>query len=469
MDSSDGSTARLDPALADAAARPHRTAFAFALRFLLVLAGYYLAARLGLLIPYVGTHISLVWLPTGIAVAAFRRWGAGMAPAVYVAAVAANASIGGPLWIAALVGVGNTAGTALAAWLLRALGLRRPPAAPARRLGLPGAVALGMCVTSLNGVAWLRVAGAPEAAHFGQAWLSWLVGDSVGALLAGVPLDRLEPRRRRQGLRRRGPGNAALQADRAGLRPRVFSTALDKDSALVFPLLALPFFLLALLAMRGGVVASSTGVLVLAMAAAWGTARGLGRSRVHDARAGSLALWSYITAQACTSLLICGMGMALQASQRQFAAFLQNTPDGILVIDEQGTLLHANAGVRDDAGTGRHRAGGTPRRRGAARRGGRDRGADRRRRRADHHRADAAGRRRRGPARRMPRSRATSRRAGTGRPTSACATSRRPGGRRPCSRPARRASRPSATTCRRCSPTSIARRPTASPTRISCR
>ena len=341
MDSSDGGSARLNQAMADAGERPTPDGFAFALRFVLVAAGYYVAARLGLLIPYVGTHISLVWLPTGIAVAALWRWGAGMAPAVYVGAAAANASIGGPLWIALLVGVGNTAGPWLAAFLMKRWGfddrlLRRRDVS-----AFVMAVALGMGVTSLNGVAWLRVAGAPEAAHFGQAWLSWLVGDSVGALLAGVPLIAWN---RRAAARPFGGGwrILALQAIVLACGLVVFSSALDKDSALVFPLLALPFFVLALLAMRGGVVASSSGVLVLSMAAAWGTARGAGPFALHDPRAGSLALWSYITAQGCTGLLISGMGMALQSSRRQFAAFLQNTPDGILVIDAQGTLLHAN-------------------------------------------------------------------------------------------------------------------------------
>ena len=66
--------------------------------------------------------------------------------------------------------------------------------------------------------------------------------------------------------------------------------------------------------MRGGVIAASIGVLPLSVAAGFGTARGLGPSALHDLRAGSLALWSYVTAQACTSLLICNLCMALQAS-----------------------------------------------------------------------------------------------------------------------------------------------------------
>ena len=344
MDSTDDRLGPRESARHGGPARAFPPGFALVLRLAAVVAGYYLTARLGLLIPYMGTHVSLVWLPTGVAVAAFRRWGPGMAPAVYLAAVAANASIGGPLWIAALVGFGNTAGTGLAAFLLQRWGfddrlLRRRDV-----MAFFAAVVAGMLVTSSNGIAWQRVAGAPDAAQPGQAWLSWLVGDVVGALLAGVPLIAWSRRGAAQAFGgRQGAANVALQAVVLGCGLAVFSAWPDKDSALVFPLLALPFFLLGMLAMRGGIIASSTGVLALSMAAAWGTARGFGPFAAHEPRAGSLALWCYITAQGCTSLLICGMGMALQSSQRQFAAFLQNSPDGILVINERGILVHANA------------------------------------------------------------------------------------------------------------------------------
>ena len=344
MDSTDGRSARPGPGQAGAPARALPDAGLFGLHALLVAAGYYLAARLGLLIPYVGTHISLIWLPTGIALAAFRRWGLGMAPAVWLAATAANASIGGPLWVSLGIGAGNTAGTALAALLLRRFGfddrlLQRRDIAVFLL-----AVALGMCVTSLNGVLWLFAAGAPEAAHGVQAWVSWLVGDSVGALLAGVPLIACSRAGVAQAFGgRSGMPNLGLQALVLACGLTAFSGWLAPGSAFVFPLLALPFFVLALLAMRGGVVAAAIGVLSLSIAAGYGTARGFGPFAPHEPRAGSLALWGYITAQACTSLLICGMGMALQASRRQFEAFLRHSADGLLVIDDHGRLLHANS------------------------------------------------------------------------------------------------------------------------------
>ena len=36
---------------------------------------YFVTGWLGLRTPYTGLHITLVWLPTGIAVAALLRWG----------------------------------------------------------------------------------------------------------------------------------------------------------------------------------------------------------------------------------------------------------------------------------------------------------------------------------------------------------------------------------------------------------
>ena len=43
--------------------------------FFLALA-YFATGRLGLLLPAFGSNITLIWLPSGIAVAALLRWGA---------------------------------------------------------------------------------------------------------------------------------------------------------------------------------------------------------------------------------------------------------------------------------------------------------------------------------------------------------------------------------------------------------
>jgi integral membrane sensor domain MASE1 len=41
-----------------------------------------MTGRLGLLLPFVGSNITLIWLPTGIAVAALMRWGLPVWPGI---------------------------------------------------------------------------------------------------------------------------------------------------------------------------------------------------------------------------------------------------------------------------------------------------------------------------------------------------------------------------------------------------
>ena len=312
-------------------------------RWVLVVCGYYLAARLGLLIPYVGTHVSLVWLPTGIALAAILRWGGGMTTAVFAGAMWANATIGGPLWLAAGIGFGNSVGPWIATLLLRHWQLDNRLLRRRDMLAFLGAVLLGMTVTATNGTCWLRVAGLLDEAHWAGAWSTWWIGDSVGALLSGITLVAINRAALKQSFAG-GAGlvNAGVQGLALSCGIAVFSPFLTSGSALLFPLLALPFFLIPLLALRGGVVNSSLAVLLLSMAAAYGTSQGHGPFAQQDAQAGILALWSYITAQACTALLICGMATELQSTKRQFSAVVQHAHDAIVIIGPTDAVVAVN-------------------------------------------------------------------------------------------------------------------------------
>ena len=82
---------------------------------------YFATGWLGLQVPYTGSHITLIWLPTGIAVAALLRWGWRMAPGVYLGAFLVNLAIGSSWPLAAAIAVGNTLAPLLTAgWLKRA-------------------------------------------------------------------------------------------------------------------------------------------------------------------------------------------------------------------------------------------------------------------------------------------------------------------------------------------------------------
>jgi len=317
------------------------------LRMGLAALAYYLAARLGLLIPYIGSHVSLIWLPTGIALAAYLRWGTSMAPAVLLGAFLINYQIGTPAWAAAGMAAGNALGPWLSARLLVRLGF---DATLTRRTDLGHyllAVALGMLVTASNGCTWLRLAGFLTSEQWAAAWITWWTGDAVGALLGGIPLVAMSRASMRSSFAgRRGRFNMALLGLVLACGLLTFSPWTAPSTALTFPLLALPLFLMAVLALRAGVLAASLAVLLLSGTAAWGTAGGIGPFAGHDTHAGLLALWSYVTAQACTGVLICGLAAELLSSQRQQQAQFQHASEGIVMIDPEGQLTALNPKAR---------------------------------------------------------------------------------------------------------------------------
>jgi diguanylate cyclase (GGDEF)-like protein/PAS domain S-box-containing protein len=320
---------------------------------------YYLTARLGLLIPYVGTHVSLVWLPSGVAIAALMRWGGAMAAGVFAAAFAVNVEVGGAPSMALGIASGNMLGPWLCTLLLRRWNFDR---AMTRRLDLGLyllAIMAGMVVTATGGTFWLRWAGVLSASQWGPAWMTWWTGDVVGALLGGVPLLAITSATARETFGgRRGGLNAALLAGVLACSLLSFSTL--PAPALLFPLLSLPLFITAILALRAGVLAASLSVLLLSGAAAWGTARGVGPFAGHDARAGLLALWSYITALACTSVLICGLAAELLSSRRQQASLFRHADDGIALVGPDGRIGALNPAaaamleVQPSEAVGRH-------------------------------------------------------------------------------------------------------------------
>ncbi len=92
-------------------------------------------ARVGLRYASIGHSVSLVWPPTGIAIAALAILGYRYWPGIALGAFLANAATPVPLLAAAGIAAGNTLEGLIAAFLLRRLG------GPHLRLDAP----LGRC------------------------------------------------------------------------------------------------------------------------------------------------------------------------------------------------------------------------------------------------------------------------------------------------------------------------------------
>jgi integral membrane sensor domain MASE1 len=140
---------------------------------------------LGLQMPYAGSHITLVWLPTGIAVAALIRLGWAIWPGIFIGALLANLSVGSSWPLAAGIAVSNTLGPLLTRGLLRRTGFHAAFDRQ-RDIGLfIAASAVGMTVSAAGGCMNLYLAGWMPLQDLGTTWLSWWMGDTVGVLLAG--------------------------------------------------------------------------------------------------------------------------------------------------------------------------------------------------------------------------------------------------------------------------------------------
>ena len=136
------------------------------------------------MLPFFGSNITLVWLPTGIAVAAFMRWGYGLWPGVFIGAWLVNFSLGSPLWVVTGIAVTNSLGPLLTAYLVGKLSLHSELDRVKDILILVIASAMGMFVSAGGGVGSLVLFGLLPSQDAISALLCWWAGDFVGVLLA---------------------------------------------------------------------------------------------------------------------------------------------------------------------------------------------------------------------------------------------------------------------------------------------
>ncbi len=268
-------------------------------------AGYYAAARFGLRYASIGRSISLVWPPTGIALAALTALGLRYWPSVAVAALLANLATPVPPLTAGLIACGNTLEAVLAAALLRRASgadLRLDAARIVRTLVLV-AVPLGAVVSAGFGVTALQLAGALEhstATAFGV----WWTGDLLGGLVVGpLLLAWLLPRP--TGAHTRGIVEIALVCLGTVAVAELLLGTLVRVPVLQqvdYLYLLFPFVIWA--ALRFGTRGVTLATFTVAVVAVWHTSRGGGPFIGTSGPATLFAAACYLAAVAVTGLAL---------------------------------------------------------------------------------------------------------------------------------------------------------------------
>ena len=341
----------------DQPVRPLRPLSDYPILFNLALAVLHvLAAQLGLLLAHPETHVTLVWPPSAIALAAVLLFGYRVWPGLFIGDVVVAVMEGHPPLMWAVGPVGNTLAAVVGAWLLRSFVDFDPHLRRVKDvfwLALGGGLLATMIAATL-GVGALTSSGRITAQQAPGAWLSWWLGDTVAVsviapalLVLGTQIKEGDgPLPDRRTLARAAlpftlliavnvsvfGGVAQLLPQRAGL-PVAFA---------VFPALIW-------IAMRLDLAGASLAVLITAIIGITATALGYGPFTGPNPNQNLGVLWGFVGVTALTTLPLGAAVRERRRAEEQLAvrqqlweSLMANTPDLVYFKDADHGLIMAS-------------------------------------------------------------------------------------------------------------------------------
>jgi signal transduction histidine kinase/CheY-like chemotaxis protein len=146
---------------------------------------YFVAGKLGLTFATVHSSASAVWPPTGIALGAFLLFGNRAGPAIFVGAFLVNVTTAGSVFTSLGIAAGNTLEGMAGAYLVQRYASGTACFDRARDVFRFAALAavIATAISATLGVATLSALGFAQWQDFGSIWLTWWLGDAVGALI----------------------------------------------------------------------------------------------------------------------------------------------------------------------------------------------------------------------------------------------------------------------------------------------
>ena len=287
-----------------------------------VAVAYFLAAKLGLTVATVGVTVTLVWPPSGVAVAAMLLLGRRVWPGVAIGAFIANATTDAPIAIAWFTAVGNPLEAVVAATLLQRMSdfdasLERTRDVLA--LTMLGAI-VAPVVSATVGIAGLVFAGVVPPGAVAAAWFTWWGGDAMGILLV-TPLILAWVRRPGRGASTaRILEGAALVAITGIAGVIVFGGLLPGRVTAPLVYIALPLLVWAAFSFeqRG----AATGAVVISALAMWWTIRGAGPFARETLGLSLAHLNAFMGVATLTSLVLAAIVRERQRADSERAASL---------------------------------------------------------------------------------------------------------------------------------------------------
>jgi two-component sensor histidine kinase/integral membrane sensor domain MASE1 len=259
---------------------------------------YFVAARIGLLFAYERSNVSLVWPPTGIALAAVLVLGRRITPAIFLGAFFANYSTNLPFLASVIVAIGNSLNAFVGGSLIRRFVGRD---VLANAYSVFGFLLLGGPVASLIS-ATIGTTAVDAVVYQGRAnylylWLQWWLGDCVGAIIV-APLILVCFMRPPRLLVVRSREMVLLILLISVVSVMVFTASGPVPLALAY--LLVPLVVAA--AFRFELLGASLSLFLLSAVAIAGTSRGLGPFAMNNLYESLFMLQTFVGVVAATTL-----------------------------------------------------------------------------------------------------------------------------------------------------------------------
>jgi len=305
---------------------------------------YFIAGKLGLTLAFVHPSSTPVWPPTGIALAAFLILGYRVWPGIALGAFFVNLTTAGSIASSIGIAAGNTLEGLIGAYLVNRFANGRKCFNSSQDI-FKFTILAGMLATTVSatlGVTSLSLGGYANWANYGAIWLTWWLGDGVGAVVV-CPLLILWS----ADLRVRWQW--ARLAEFVGLLGGLFLVGqiafggLFLRHASNYPLeyLCIPFLIWA--ASRFGPRETAMVSILLCGIAIWGTLQGFGPFVMTTPNASLLILQLFSAILAVTGLVLVAAVEERKRVAERFGLAVESAPNAMVMMDRQGKIVLANS------------------------------------------------------------------------------------------------------------------------------
>jgi signal transduction histidine kinase len=297
---------------------------------------YHLAARLGLKMAYVQANTSPVWPPTGIGLAALLIFGYRLWPGISLGVLVGSLLTGAPFWLAFGITIGNTLEALAAAYFLRKfVGLHNDID---RIQDVVGLVLVSLACTTIGssiGTLTLMLTGNGAWQNFWPIWVTWWIGDLLGALviapvlLTWISLHSAYPNKRMY-----------LEAGTLIILLAVVTWFVFSSQPLsgifhqAMIYVIFPFVIWA--ALRFGQRGATLAIFLVSGIAIWGTSQGMGPFSFESKNDSLVLLQTFMAVVALTALILAA---ATMERIRATDSLQQRAADLAILNDSSRTFL----------------------------------------------------------------------------------------------------------------------------------